>query len=108
KVPHDYSRIEIEMNASTPEQDTLTAVLKLEEMIKAVEEDIVEEFGQPMVDSFFVSLQSRTRAEVQAKLVDPELRPMSTFDLSARWREVMPEITGLKSLTIFDNIFGGG
>lgn len=108
KVPHDFSRIEIEMNASTPEQDTLAAVLKLEQMIKSVEEDIVEEFGQPMVESYYVSLDSRTQAEIQTKLVDPELRPMSTFDLSARWREVMPDISGLKSLTIFDNIFGGG
>ena len=65
------------MNASTPEQDTLAAVLKLEQMIKSVEEDIVEEFGQPMVDSYYVSLNSRTQAEIQAKLQRPEYAPIA-------------------------------
>lgn len=108
KVPHDYSRINIEMNASTPEQATLEAALRLEQMMKDVEAQLVDELGQPMIDSIFVSLRGRTRAEVQAKLVDPEARPITTFDLSARWREVMPKISGLKSLTIIDNVFGGG
>jgi multidrug efflux pump subunit AcrB len=108
KIPHDFSTIRVEMNATTPEQETLNAALRLEQMVKDVEADITEEFGQPMIDSIFVSLNGRTQAEVQVKLVDPEVRPLDTFAQSARWREVMPQISGLKTLTITDSLSGGG
>lgn len=108
KVPHDFAIVNIEMNASTPEQATMDTLLAVEEMINEVEADIQEEFGKPLVDKLFVSMQSRTTAEIQAKLVDPEFRPIDTFGLSARWREKMPEFTGLKSLTIIDQVMGGG
>ncbi|MDO3381892.1 efflux RND transporter permease subunit [Gilvimarinus algae] len=104
KVPHDFAVVDIEMNASTPEQDTLKALLAIESMINAVESDIQNEFDRPMIEKLFVSMQSRTEAEIQAKLVDPEQRPMDTFDLSARWREKMPEISGLKSLSVIDSV----
>lgn len=108
KVPHDFATIDIEMNPSVPEQATMKALLAIEAMAKEVERDIEEEFGRPMVEKFFVSMQSRTTAEIQAKLVDPEDRPIDTFGLSARWRENMPQISGLKSLTIVDSIQMGG
>ncbi|WP_041522827.1 efflux RND transporter permease subunit [Gilvimarinus agarilyticus] len=108
KVPHDFAIVKLEMNASAPEQSTLEALLAVERMIKEVEADIEQETGSPLVDKLFVSMQSRTTAEIQAKLVDPEFRPMDTFALSARWREKMPEISGLKSLTIIDQVMGGG
>lgn len=104
KVPHDFAVLKFEMNPSTPEQHTLDALFAYDSMINAVEADIQREFGQPMIDKVYVSLQSRTSAEIQAKLVDPEDRPMDTFGLSARWREQLPKISGLKSLTIVDNV----
>jgi multidrug efflux pump subunit AcrB len=108
KVPHDFSTIRVQMNASTPEQATLDAALRLEEMVRRVDAETREEHGQAMVDGIFVSLRGRTEAEVQVKLVDPEVRPFDTFALSARWREAMPQISGLKDLTIVDDVFGGG
>ncbi|MDO3387066.1 efflux RND transporter permease subunit [Gilvimarinus sp. SDUM040013] len=108
KVPHDFSQIRIEMNSSASEQKTHDTLLLLEAMVKDVEEDVVADFGQPMIENLYISQTSRTTAEVQAKLVDPELRPIGTFALSARWREKMPDIPGMKSLSIIDNVFDSG
>ncbi|MBU2886931.1 efflux RND transporter permease subunit [Gilvimarinus agarilyticus] len=104
KVPHDFATVNIEMNPSVPEQVTMEAMLSIEAMINKVEGEIENEFSHPMVEKLYVSMKSRTTAEVQAKLVDPEVRPLDTFDLSARWREKMPQISGLKSLTVVDSV----
>ncbi|WP_352284520.1 hypothetical protein, partial [Pseudoalteromonas sp. Q18-MNA-CIBAN-0097] len=38
----------------------------------------------------------------------PDLRPIDTFALSALWREQMPNLPGVKTLTIQDSIMNGG
>ena len=42
------------------------------------------------------------------KLVDPEIRPLDTFELAELWRQAMPWIPGMKSFDVQDNLFGGG
>ena len=108
KVPHDYARIDFEMNPDTPEKATLEALLALEAMINTVDQQIEKEHGTVMVETLFTSLNGRTDGELQAKLIDPDDRPIDTFELSALWREAMPKISGLKQLTIVDNVFSGG
>jgi multidrug efflux pump subunit AcrB len=106
KVPHDFPQIEIEMNISSSEKSTLYAVRAVEKMVFAVDAQITKEYGSPMMSDMQVSLRSRTSARVQVKLVDPELRPIGTFELSDKWRDAMPVIPGVKTLTIRDNLFG--
>jgi multidrug efflux pump subunit AcrB len=61
-----------------------------------------------MIRDLSVSLRGRTNASIMAILVEPHLRPIDTFELSTLWREKMPPLPGLKTLTIQDSIFGGG
>ncbi len=107
KVPHDYAIIEIEMNGSTSEQATLNTVLELEKMILSVDRDVESTYGQSMLDQVFVQVNGRTTAKLQAKLVEPKDRPIDTFQLSALWRKAMPDLPGIKQLSIIDNVFGG-
>ena len=108
KIPNDFIRLSLEMNASVAEQDTMAAMLDIETMVKRIEAETIDEFNQPMIDNLFVSMEGRTEARIEVKLVDPEDRPIGTFALSAKWREQMPDITGLKSLEIADTVMGGG
>jgi multidrug efflux pump subunit AcrB len=55
-----------------------------------------------------VSLRGRTRGEITVKLVDPELRVIDTFALADMWRKAIPNLPGVKSFSIDDNLFGGG
>ena len=61
-----------------------------------------------MIRDLSVSLRGRTSARIMAILVEPDLRPIDTFQLSAMWREQMPPLPGVKTLNIEDSIMNGG
>ncbi|MCG9714649.1 efflux RND transporter permease subunit [Shewanella insulae] len=108
KIPHDFPRISVEMNLDSSEQATLSAALAIEQALYKVDDELEREFGQRMIADMQVDLQGRTSAQVMTKLVAPEQRPLDTFALAERWRAAMPQIPGVKSFNIRDNLFGGG
>lgn len=108
KIPHDFPRISLEMNLASSEQATLETVRKIENVLLSVEKELEQQYGQSMIRDLSVSLRGRTNASIMAILVEPHLRPIDTFELSTLWREKMPPLPGLKTLTIEDSIFGGG
>ncbi|EDQ02324.1 efflux RND transporter permease subunit [Shewanella benthica] len=108
KIPHDFPRITFEMNVASSEKATLSAALAIEKAIYDVDKQLEEQYGQGMISDMQVDLKGRTSAEVMTKLVDPELRPLDTFELAELWRQAMPLIPGMKSFEIQDNLFGGG
>ncbi|WP_371186598.1 efflux RND transporter permease subunit [Thalassotalea maritima] len=106
KVPHDFPRINLEMNLDTSEQATLDAARAIERSLYQVDDQIEQEFGTRVISDMQVDLRSRTRAQVMVKLIEPELRPLNTFEIAERWRANMPMIAGVKSLDTQDNLFG--
>jgi len=108
KIPHDFPRISVEMNLASSEQATLETAQKIEQVILNVDQQLKEQYGTAMVRDLSVSLRGRTEASIMAILIDPELRPIDTFALSALWREQMPALPGVKTLTIQDSIMNGG
>lgn len=108
KIPHDFPRISLEMNLSSSEQATLETARKIENVLLSVDKELEQQYGQSMIRDLSVSLRGRTNASIMAILVEPHLRPIDTFELSTLWREKMPPLPGLKTLTIEDSIFGGG
>ena len=109
KIPHDFPRISIEMNTDTSEQATLDTALTVERIMYQVDEQIAAEFGgQTMIANMQVDLRSRTRANLMVKLVEPQFRPINTFELADRWRAAIPSLPGVKQFKIDDNLFGGG
>ena len=108
KIPHDFPRITVEMNVDASEKSTLETVLNIQRVINRVDKKIEDEYGQSMLSDMQVDLKNRTKGELMMKLVIPELRPINTFELADLWREAIPTYPGVKSLTISDNLFGGG
>ncbi|MDO6776403.1 efflux RND transporter permease subunit [Shewanella sp. 3_MG-2023] len=108
KIPHDFPRITLEMNVDAAETATLNAAHAIESALRTVEKELESQYGQGMIAELQVELQGRTKAEVRTKLVDPELRPINTFEVAELWRQAMPNIPGVKSFTIQDSLFGGG
>ncbi len=108
KIPHDFANVNIDMTLSSSEAATLSAAQQMEALIIKVDKQVKAEYGQKMVQDISVRLQGRTSARIMARLVDPELRPIDTFQLADMWREQMPPMAGVKSLLIRDSIFGGG
>ncbi|MEI8616788.1 hypothetical protein P4S63_02545 [Pseudoalteromonas sp. B193] len=65
-------------------------------MLLKVDQQLQEQYGKPMIRDLSVSLRGRTEANIMAILVEPDLRPIDTFALSALWREQMPLYRALK------------
>ena len=108
KVPHDFPSVRIEMNENASDQATIDALKIVENTILDVEQQIIDEFGSGMVRDRLAFNNTRTEAQILAPLVEEEKRPIDTFELARRWREAIPEITGMKSFTVVDDVNGGG
>ena len=108
QVPTDYPSIDIEMAETVSDQATIDALQIIEQVIIDVDKQIVEEFGSPMVADILVFNQGRTSGQVLAPLVAEDDRHFDTFELSRRWREAVPNIPGMKSFTVRDDVNGGG
>ena len=108
KIPHDFPSIKVTMNDNVSSQQTINALKSIEETVLKVEQKIKQETGQEMVRDSLAFTKGRKEGEILLPLVDEELRPIDTFELARRWREHLPVIPGLKSLTIVDNLNDDG
>lgn len=108
KVPHDFPSIRIEMAETVSDAATIEALKTIEKVIKDVDKQIVKEYGSPMVRDILVFNNNRTEGEVMVPLVAENDRVMDTFELARRWREAIPNIAGMKSFTVKDDVNGGG
>ncbi len=106
KIPHDFPQIKLEMNVDASEKATLAAALQIEQALVEVDAQLEQQYGQKMISDMQIQLKGRSVAKIRTKLVDPELRPLNTFELAELWRKAIPSIPGVKSLDIEDNLFG--
>ncbi|MBT1064437.1 efflux RND transporter permease subunit [Bowmanella sp. Y26] len=107
KVPHDFPAIKIEMNETVSDEATIDALKIVEAAIWQVEKEITAEYGSGMVKDLLAFNQGRTEARIVVPLVDEADRHFTAFELARRWREKIPEIPGMKSFTIQDDVNGG-
>jgi len=107
KIPHDFPRVNIEMNVDASEKATLKTLLNIEHILYKVDKEVEAQYGKSMISDMQVDLRSRTNGRVMVKLVIPKDRPINTFELADLWRKAIPNYPGVKSLSIEDNLFGG-
>ncbi|MFQ3235750.1 MAG: multidrug efflux pump subunit AcrB [Paraglaciecola sp.] len=108
KVPHDFPTISIEMNQNVSDETTIDALKTIEAMILQVDKQTIDEYGTTMMRDIMVFNQGRTQGRIVVPLVDEDKRHFNTFELARRWREQIPVIPGMKSLTIYDDLTSGG
>lgn len=102
KVPTDFPAVVLEMNDNVSSAQTIATLKAIETVIKDVEQETVATHGRGMIRDMLSYNRGRTKGRIVVPLVDEELRPFNTFELSRMWRERMPELAGVKSLTIRD------
>lgn len=110
KVPHDFPSVSIEMNETVSDARTIDALRTIEQVIIDVDRETEAETGQKMIRDILAFNQGRTEARIVVPLVDEELRPFDAYELSRRWRAKIPEIPGMKSFRIIEDVNddGGG
>ncbi|MBT4882493.1 MAG: efflux RND transporter permease subunit, partial [Glaciecola sp.] len=107
KVPHDFPSISIEMSETVSDQTTIDALKTIEKIILDVDQETIDAEGSGMIRDILAFNRGRTEARIVVPLVDEELRLYDTFELARRWRERIPEIAGMKSFSIQDDVNGG-
>lgn len=108
KVPHDFPQVSIEMNENVADLSTIEALKTIEAMILDIDQQVIDEYGSTLMKDIMVFNTGRTSGRVVVPLVDEDKRHFDAFELARRWREAIPVIPGMKSITIQDDINGGG
>jgi multidrug efflux pump subunit AcrB len=105
-VPHDFPSINIRMNDNSSVEQTIFAIKKIEQIILDIDKQTGREYGATMVRDILSLNDNRTEGRLIIPLVDEAIRPYDTFELARRWRQAIPNIPSLKSISINDNLNG--
>ncbi len=104
QVPHDFPSIVVEMNENSSDEAIVEALQTIEKVVWNVNQEVIEEYGRPVVRDVLAFNISRDEGRLLIPLVDEEVRDLNAFDLSRKWREQMPVIAGMRSVKILDDV----
>ncbi len=105
RLEGEFTVAQVELPSNAPFEQALDVRLQLEARLRDIVAP-VEAAGTPLLVSVEGSIDGST-VEVEARLVDSEIRPISAHEVAKRWRTAMGEIPGIRSIT-FDSERGGG
>lgn len=105
QIEGEYAVAKVELATNAPLSQAHEVRRYLEQSLRGVT-DKIEAQGTPLVVSVEGRIQDSS-VEIQVRLVDNDVRPVSAHELVELWRNAMGEIPGIRSLT-FDSERGGG
>jgi len=102
KIESDYAKVTATLPFGTAFQKTE----KVQQMlIKAAQEVVAENGGKSLMEGIFANINDNT-ADVRIYLTPPNKRPVSTAQITERWRDRVGVIPGLESI-LFESDAGG-
>lgn len=102
KIESDYAKVTATLPFGTAFQKT-EKVQQI--LVKAAQEVTAENGGKKLVEGIFAHINNNT-ADVRIYLTPPNKRPVSTAQITERWRERVGVIPGLESI-LFESDAGG-
>ena len=103
-VPHDFPSIHIEMNENVSDTAIVDALTTIDNVVMSVENELIEKYGEGIIKDRLVLNTDRDEGMVLTALVEEDKRRLDAYELGRLWRERMPEIPGLKSMLIVDDV----
>jgi len=104
KVESDYAFCEIYLPYGTPE----SKVREVESHLVASAEKTVAENGKEALSTGIFSQVEENHIEMRIYLTDPEVRPISTSEVTRIWREKNGVVSGIETITFESNRGGPG
>jgi multidrug efflux pump subunit AcrB len=102
RIESDYAMVTATLPFGTAFQKT-EKVQQI--LVRAAQEVVAENGGKALMEGIFANINNN-RAEVSIYLTPPDKRPMSTTQITGRWRERVGVIPGLESI-LFESDAGG-
>lgn len=106
-IPSDFIQANIEMQPGTSETRTIEVVQQVEQALRDVDSQLLEEEGLPVIRHTNIWLNNNAEGTVFAELAKGEEREVDGFAIVNRWRESVPELAGVKALNFRGSIGGG-
>ncbi|ACA85184.1 efflux RND transporter permease subunit [Shewanella woodyi] len=107
-LPSDFMQVQLEMEPGSSEENTLQVVKQVEDALYAMDQEMEEKFGYPVVKHSYINMGSRTSAFIFAELTKGEDREVDGVTISNAWRDKLPELLSVKKLSIAASTGGGG
>ncbi|WP_321495375.1 efflux RND transporter permease subunit [uncultured Desulfobacter sp.] len=104
RVESDYAFCEIYLPYGTPEN----RVREVETLLVTSAGKTVDENGKESLSTGIFSQVSENHIEARIYLTDPEVRPVSTSEVTRIWREKTGAVTGVETMTFEANRGGPG
>ena len=102
RVEADYTIV----TATLPFGSSMQRVQEVDDyLLQKANEVVAENGGDQLSTGIYTSIRENT-AQVRIYLTDPEIRPVSTTEITALWRDKVGQIPGLESLR-FESDRGG-
>ncbi|QJR79413.1 efflux RND transporter permease subunit [Alteromonas pelagimontana] len=99
-IPSDFmmASVELEPGSSLKQRDQ--AITTMLDSMRKMDKSFQDETSQPVVKHAIAFDSGNLGGEIFVELTKGETRDFTDFDIHQRWREMMPEIPGVKTLNI--------
>ncbi len=102
RVESDYAKV----TALLPFGSAVQKTEKIQQTLVRTAQEVAAENGGDLLVEGIYALIDGNRTEIRAYLTPPEVRPMSTAQVTRRWREKVGVLSGLESIK-FESDAGG-
>ncbi|GGI91998.1 efflux RND transporter permease subunit [Shewanella gelidii] len=99
-IPSDFIQVQLQMDEGSSEMNTLQVVQNIEEALYQMNDEMTLKHGDSVVAHSFINMSSRTSAFIFAELSKGEDREVDGQAIATAWREALPEMIGVKKLSI--------
>ncbi|MFQ6370859.1 efflux RND transporter permease subunit [Shewanella sp. YIC-542] len=106
-IPSDFIQVQLEMDEGSSESNTLKSTQQVEDALYAMNAQMEQELGYPVVKHSFINMDSRTSAFIFAELTKGEERAVDGVAIADAWRKQLPEMVAVKNLNINASTNGG-
>lgn len=107
-IPSDFVQASIEMQPGTNEERTISTLNQIREAIYQIDAEYQERHGEPAVLHINTFIQSAEQGSIFVELAKGESSEVDGFAVVNQWRELVPEMAGVKELNFQGSIGGGG
>ena len=107
-IPSDFVQASVEMQPGTNESRTIASLAQVREAMYRVDAEYEAATGQKAIRHVNTFIQSAESGTIIIELEKGENRDIDGFAIVNQWRELVPEMTGVKNLNFEGSIGGGG
>ncbi len=107
-IPSDFVQMELEMQPGTNEDRTIAALDQIREAIYQVDANYYERYEEHAIRHVNSFISGSDGGTIFVELEKGEAREIDGFAIVNQWRELVPEMVGVKAMNFQGSIGGGG